>query len=133
MAAPNAPKLSDRLWEPAPAGIEKEQAGGVRGAAPAGAQAVAGGVTGAAPAAVEPPQTFTPGWEAVRCSALLGALITSSRIKTVGRMRDNKAVVRKDESRIVGTPLLGCQLKLVERAQHNVAATLKALLLREAG
>jgi hypothetical protein len=44
----------------------------VRGARPAGAQVVAGGVTGAAPAAVEPPKTFTPGREAVRCSALLG-------------------------------------------------------------
>src|ERR1700761_8439124 len=58
MAAPNAPKLSDRLREPAPTGTEKEQAGGV---------------TGAAPAAVELPQTSTPGGEAVRCSALLGA------------------------------------------------------------
>lgn len=53
--APNAPKLSDRLWEPATAGTEREQAGTVRGATPAGAQAVAGAVTGAAPAAVESP------------------------------------------------------------------------------
>jgi hypothetical protein len=70
--SPNAPKLSDRLWEPAPAGTEREQAGAVRGATPAGAQVVAGGVTGAAPAAVASPLTHTPGWEAVRCSALLG-------------------------------------------------------------
>ena len=68
----NAPKLSDRLGEPAPAGTEREQAGGVRGAAPAGAQVVAGGVTGASPAAVKLPKAFTRGWEAVRCSALLG-------------------------------------------------------------
>jgi hypothetical protein len=73
VAAPNAPKLSDRLREPVPSGTKMEQAGDVRGATPAGAQAVGGGVTGAAPAAVKLPQTSTPGWEAVRCSALLGA------------------------------------------------------------
>ena len=78
VAAPNALKLSDRLWEPAPAGRKREQAGAVRGATPAGAQAVAGGVTGAAPAAVASPQTFTPGWEAVRCSALLGVISCGS-------------------------------------------------------
>jgi hypothetical protein len=61
MAAPNAPKLSDRLWEPALDGREKEQAGAVRGATPAGAQAVAGAVTGAAPAAVKLPETSAPG------------------------------------------------------------------------
>jgi hypothetical protein len=44
----------------------------MRGARPAGAQVVAGGVTGAAPAAGESPKTFTPGGEAVRCSAWLG-------------------------------------------------------------
>jgi hypothetical protein len=105
MAAPNAPKLSDRLWEPASADTEKEQAGAVRGAAPAGAQAVAGGATGAAPAAVELPQTLTPGWEAlparmrlptppeaqdagrggntatIRCSALLGDGVIAWKIR----------------------------------------------------
>jgi hypothetical protein len=39
VATPNDPKLSDRLQEAAPADREKEQAGAVRGAAPAGAQA----------------------------------------------------------------------------------------------
>ena len=78
MAAPNDPKLSDRLREPVPSGTKMEQAGAVRGATPAGAQVVAGGVTGATPAAVAPPKTFTPGWEAVRCSALLGAWLESA-------------------------------------------------------
>ena len=72
VAAPNAPKLSDRLREPAPAGTTTEQAGDVRGATPAGAQVVAGAVTGAAPAAVKLPKTFAAEGEAVRCSALLG-------------------------------------------------------------
>ena len=91
MAAPNAPKLSDRLREPAPAGTEREQAGAVRGAPNAGAQVVAGGVTGAAPAAVEQPKTFAPGWEAVRCSALLGA---SDRIGLVAFIVDNGTIGR---------------------------------------
>ena len=64
--SPNAPKLSERLRELRCAGTETEQAGGVRGALPAGAQVVAGGVTGAAPAAGGSPENPATEGEAVR-------------------------------------------------------------------